>query len=37
LHFYLGPREQRGLELFSEHAARLGLAPAAYQCSRVNA
>ncbi len=29
LHFYLGPREQRGLELFSEHAARIGLAPSA--------
>lgn len=27
LHFYLGPREQRGLELFRRHAARLGLAP----------
>lgn len=29
LYFFLGPREQRGLELFSEHAARLGLAPSA--------
>jgi chorismate dehydratase len=29
LYFHLGPREQRGLELFSRHAARLGLAPAA--------
>lgn len=28
LYFYLGRREQRGLELFSEHAARLGLTPA---------
>ncbi len=27
LYFYLGPRELRGLELFSAHAARLGLAP----------
>lgn len=27
LYFYLGPREQRGLRLFYEHAARLGLAP----------
>jgi chorismate dehydratase len=35
LHFYLGPREQRGMELFSEHAARLGLAPGAYQPCRV--
>lgn len=29
LHFYLGPRERRGLELFANHAARLGLAPTA--------
>ncbi len=28
LHFYLGPREQRGLELFYERAVELGLAPA---------
>ena len=28
LYFYLGPRERRGLELFQEHAIRLGLAPA---------
>jgi chorismate dehydratase len=27
LHFVLGPRERRGLELFHEHAIRLGLAP----------
>jgi chorismate dehydratase len=27
LHFYLGPREQRGLELFYQKAAQLGLAP----------
>jgi len=27
LYFYLGPREQRGLELFYRHAAALGLAP----------
>jgi chorismate dehydratase len=28
LHFYLGPREQQGLELFYRYAAGLGLAPA---------
>lgn len=27
LHFYLGPGERRGLELFYHHASRLGLAP----------
>jgi chorismate dehydratase len=27
LHFFLGPRERRGLELFQEHAIRLGVAP----------
>ena len=27
LHFYLGPHEQRGLELFYKKAAELGLAP----------
>ena len=27
LHFHLGPREQSGLQLFYEHAGRLGLAP----------
>ncbi len=27
LHFYLGSREQQGLELFRHHATRLGLAP----------
>jgi len=27
LYFHLGPRERRGLELFREHAVRLGLAP----------
>jgi chorismate dehydratase len=27
LYFYLGPRERRGLELFADHAARLGFAP----------
>jgi chorismate dehydratase len=27
LYFFLGPRERRGLELFREHAMRLGLAP----------
>jgi len=29
LHFYLGPRERCGLDLFRRHAAALGLAPAA--------
>ena len=28
LYFHLGPQEQRGLELFYQHASRLGLAPA---------
>jgi chorismate dehydratase len=28
LHFYLGPGESRGLELFRRHAVELGLAPA---------
>lgn len=27
LHFFLGPRERRGLELFQKHAIHLGLAP----------
>jgi chorismate dehydratase len=27
LYFYLGPREQRGLELYYQHAAEMGLAP----------
>ena len=27
LYFFLGPRERRGLELFREHAQKLGLAP----------
>ena len=27
LHFYLGPREWRGIELFREKAARLGVLP----------
>ena len=27
LYFYLGTREQRGLELFLNHAQQLGLAP----------
>lgn len=27
LHFFLGPQEQRGLELFYQRASRLGLAP----------
>ena len=29
LYFYLGPREQRGLDLFRTHASRLGIVPAA--------
>jgi chorismate dehydratase len=28
LHFYFGPREQRGLELFYNRAVQMGLAPA---------
>ncbi|MGI8979015.1 MAG: menaquinone biosynthetic enzyme MqnA/MqnD family protein [Pirellulaceae bacterium] len=32
LYFFLGPREQRGLQLFREHAMRLGLAPAVPAC-----
>jgi chorismate dehydratase len=32
LHFYLGHREQRGLQLFREHAMRLGLAPVVPAC-----
>lgn len=31
LHFYLGPRETRGLEYFRQHAVRLGLAQTAHQ------
>ena len=27
LHFYLGPRELAGLQLFQQHAAKLGLTP----------
>lgn len=30
LHFYLGPREQRGLDLFRHHATQLGIVPAAW-------
>jgi chorismate dehydratase len=33
LHFYLGPDEQRGLELFCRHALRLGLVPPRRQVS----
>jgi chorismate dehydratase len=29
LHFFLGPGERRGLDLFARHAARLGFAPTA--------
>ena len=32
LYFFLGPREQRGLQLFRKHAMRLGLAPAVPAC-----
>jgi chorismate dehydratase len=32
LYFYLGLREQRGLQLFREHAMRLGLAPVVPAC-----
>lgn len=32
LYFFLGPREQRGLQLFREHAVRLGLAPVVPPC-----
>lgn len=32
LYFYLGVREQRGLQLFREHAMRLGLAPVVPAC-----
>ncbi len=31
LYFYLGPREQSGLELFRHHATQLGIVPAAWQ------
>lgn len=31
LHFYFGPREQRGLELFYDRAAAMGLAPSGVQ------
>ncbi len=30
LYFYLGPREQRGLDLFRKHAMQLGILPAAW-------
>lgn len=33
LYFYLGSREQRGLELFRQHVVSLGLAPANASCS----
>ena len=32
LYFFLGQREQRGLQLFREHAMRLGLAPVVPAC-----
>ena len=32
LYFFLGPREQRGLQLFRAHAMRLGLAPVVPAC-----
>lgn len=35
LYFYLGPREQQGLELFYRHAAALGLAPRGRQWQTV--
>jgi len=31
LHFHLGPQEREGLQLFYQHAARRGLAPANFQ------
>jgi chorismate dehydratase len=34
LYFYLGPREQRGLQLFYDHAVKLGLAPAGVDVGR---
>ncbi len=33
LHFYLGPQERRGLELFYQKANQLGLAPQGFQLS----
>ncbi|MDP6558395.1 MAG: menaquinone biosynthesis protein [Pirellulaceae bacterium] len=36
LHFYLGPREQCGLNLFRKHAAQLGIVPAARQNDEEN-
>jgi chorismate dehydratase len=35
LHFYLGAKEQQGLDLFYRHAAALGLAPRGRQWQRV--
>ncbi len=37
LHFYLGPREQRGLDLFRQHATQLGIVPAAWRNNAENA
>ena len=31
LYFHLGPREQRGLNLFRKHATQLGIVPRAWQ------
>jgi chorismate dehydratase len=36
LYFYLGPREQRGLDLFRRHATQLGIVPAAWQHDEEN-
>ena len=36
LHFYLGPREQRGLDLFRKHATQLGNVPVAWQNDEEN-
>jgi chorismate dehydratase len=36
LYFYLGPREQRGLDLFRKHATQLGIVPAAWQNDEEN-
>jgi chorismate dehydratase len=35
LHFYFGPRERRGLTLFQEKAAALGLVPSAHRSASV--
>jgi predicted solute-binding protein len=36
LYFYLGLREQRGLDLFRKHATQLGIVPAAWQNDEEN-